>query len=919
MSELARKLIRAYHGSPHSFDRFDASKIGSGEGAQAYGHGLYFAGNEDIARYYRDKLSPAGEPNVEVGGKPVEGGGQLGFEAVFGYPQADGAPFLAADPWAGIPTRDKAIRFLKMGAFGGDDIPTERAFDTARGLIWSPEINGGNPAPEYEQSLLRELDRLQAEGAQLAWPQSGHMYEVALDTDPDQLIKGDLPVKWQTPQVQEALKELGYRTSNGRGERGGLQAYNNVVTKAENKFATEGAMPRDIAAASRMAKDSVTRDMVDMGINGIQYLDNTSRRKGYGSSNYVMFPGTEEMIRIIRKYGFVPPALAAAGAAGQAQAGSDLDAAMKGMRQANATGRAAAANGANPREANAAALASFVPESTRSGQPLSQYLGSLSEQDAAMTPRGMYATAVQDSMTAPVISVSAAAQVLGDESVSDRYQGGYLSPMDFAREQSLQESRALFEQRKAAGPFPPGAEEAFVQWSQQQADRRADSVAGVLAGTYATRNPAINQTAGQLRQLVAMHTPNQEFAQFGGRTAAEDKQARQQYGSDAEWRLTEGGQKNYDAQRVAELWSATQDDYTPASTMSQVARAVGGGVTKAYDAMVPGSIPKAGQAWKEMGMINQPDGKYEYAARLYDRGAQHPGNVYTAEGLPKYGTVDPTTAAGLGNATALNQSFPLAAWYQQVGAPIREVANWMGNDREYGDPNMVRNLRELRAGFNRVTPVVPDGVDPQAFQTMGQKLSGADQRLSGWTSAYGGPAFADAYNATLGKVTGQMDRTYLSPFAQTMAEIPAEIVGDPVNAAFNVVLPVASGIKGAITGGIAGGARQAAMQGGGSLIRKLASAPKRSLDDIIEENVEGLGFGSAVAGIQSYFSPEKKNLLMGEADPNDPGYDKKLEEASVQARTEQMDAAREYGDAVGRKSPKPTLKTPMPQTFMLTR
>jgi len=31
--------IRAYHGSPHDFERFDASKIGTGEGAQAYWHG----------------------------------------------------------------------------------------------------------------------------------------------------------------------------------------------------------------------------------------------------------------------------------------------------------------------------------------------------------------------------------------------------------------------------------------------------------------------------------------------------------------------------------------------------------------------------------------------------------------------------------------------------------------------------------------------------------------------------------------------------------------------------------------------------------------------------------------------------------------------------------------------------------------
>lgn len=49
--------ILAYHGSPHSFDRFDISKIGTGEGAQAYGHGLYFADAEDVARSYRDTLA----------------------------------------------------------------------------------------------------------------------------------------------------------------------------------------------------------------------------------------------------------------------------------------------------------------------------------------------------------------------------------------------------------------------------------------------------------------------------------------------------------------------------------------------------------------------------------------------------------------------------------------------------------------------------------------------------------------------------------------------------------------------------------------------------------------------------------------------------------------------------------------------
>lgn len=46
-----------WHGSPHKFDKFDSSKIGTGEGAQAYGHGLYLAESDDVAKMYRDKLT----------------------------------------------------------------------------------------------------------------------------------------------------------------------------------------------------------------------------------------------------------------------------------------------------------------------------------------------------------------------------------------------------------------------------------------------------------------------------------------------------------------------------------------------------------------------------------------------------------------------------------------------------------------------------------------------------------------------------------------------------------------------------------------------------------------------------------------------------------------------------------------------
>ena len=48
------KGIRAWHGSPHDFDKFDINKIGTGEGAQGQGHGLYFASDKPSAQWYAD-------------------------------------------------------------------------------------------------------------------------------------------------------------------------------------------------------------------------------------------------------------------------------------------------------------------------------------------------------------------------------------------------------------------------------------------------------------------------------------------------------------------------------------------------------------------------------------------------------------------------------------------------------------------------------------------------------------------------------------------------------------------------------------------------------------------------------------------------------------------------------------------------
>lgn len=57
VNNKTRKQISAYHGSPYLFDKFTTNKMGTGEGAQAFGWGLYFTDLKGIAKDYAKKLS----------------------------------------------------------------------------------------------------------------------------------------------------------------------------------------------------------------------------------------------------------------------------------------------------------------------------------------------------------------------------------------------------------------------------------------------------------------------------------------------------------------------------------------------------------------------------------------------------------------------------------------------------------------------------------------------------------------------------------------------------------------------------------------------------------------------------------------------------------------------------------------------
>jgi hypothetical protein len=154
--------IVAYHGSPHSFDAFDTSKIGTGEGAQAYGHGLYFAEGEGVARQYRDVLASRSETDTPEG---------------------------VAKFWANMQGgHEGGISHLEFVQRQIDQYP--------------------NNYPPGEADKINQAIQYLKSGGDLK-PAGGHMYEVNIGADPDHFLDWDKPLSEQHPVVQDAIGKLG--------------------------------------------------------------------------------------------------------------------------------------------------------------------------------------------------------------------------------------------------------------------------------------------------------------------------------------------------------------------------------------------------------------------------------------------------------------------------------------------------------------------------------------------------------------------------------------------------------------------------------------------------------------------------------------------------------------------------------------
>jgi hypothetical protein len=240
----------AYHGSPAIFDKFNINKVGSGEGAQAYGHGMYFAENPKVAEDYAKKL---GIEKTSIS--------QLAND----YLKQDVPP--------------SAIRMLH------DVATSSTPIEEAARKVQGGSIALRNESPDVLKNIVSDFRSQSA----------GNVYKVDIpDESMPKMLDWNKPFNKQTTEVQDIVKKIWKENNiygdptklNGEGIYGSIQAQalGNTASRGVNRNA---------------ASEAASMDLNYYGIKGIKYLDEMSREAGQGTSNFVVFDPSN--VRILER------------------------------------------------------------------------------------------------------------------------------------------------------------------------------------------------------------------------------------------------------------------------------------------------------------------------------------------------------------------------------------------------------------------------------------------------------------------------------------------------------------------------------------------------------------------------------------------------------------------------------------------
>jgi hypothetical protein len=252
-----------FHGTPHRFastpvnplGEFRASQIGTGEGAQAYGYGTYFAESPGVAKSYQTTLTMDRGFNF---------GGQSG---------------LTREQLQDLVNAREGNKYLD-----GVTKPSGVADQVIDSIVYGKkgELPRSYKAGSERAALFEKLKQ------EISHTDKGSLYTVDIpDEMVGKMLDWDKRLSEQPMMVQDAIKKI------ARTAKPFDIPIDHNPTGAE--FYGMLSAPTEIGGrgASQMFKD--------MGIPGIRYLDQGSRGAGDGTRNIVVFPGEEQSVKILSR------------------------------------------------------------------------------------------------------------------------------------------------------------------------------------------------------------------------------------------------------------------------------------------------------------------------------------------------------------------------------------------------------------------------------------------------------------------------------------------------------------------------------------------------------------------------------------------------------------------------------------------
>jgi predicted GNAT family acetyltransferase len=253
--------MNAYHGTPYDIKGgFDLSKIGTGEGAQAYGYGTYFSKNPEIAGKY------TGSDEIQI----------LANGQVTDSPVAKQILRYGGDPNAYIKAMEKLVK------------NQTDALQKASKEELMPGFSEYEIAKSDLTSTLKNIEEAKSIKSVKTQP-VGNMYKVDIpDEQIPRMLDWNKPIAQQNKEILDILKNepaILADLANGKSldKLTGEQAYQAIASTFDVGQAD----------AYKLASEYLNR----IGIPGIRYLDPGSRGVGKGAENFVSFdPATVKIL-----------------------------------------------------------------------------------------------------------------------------------------------------------------------------------------------------------------------------------------------------------------------------------------------------------------------------------------------------------------------------------------------------------------------------------------------------------------------------------------------------------------------------------------------------------------------------------------------------------------------------------------------